>query len=193
MRKELEMCNLLKIYAFLVFCLIASPAYLKAEEARITDAFVSVRNEELLIVAKLQGCFTPKIDSAILAGIPTSFTFIAEIYEERPFWFDRRLMTISEVKTIKYDLLKKMFYLNTGDFKEPLVLNDFEAAKKAMSEYSIAVQVKDILKKPNHGPYYVKMKAKLDRIKLPLRLELILVFVSLWDFETAWYRYPINF
>lgn len=184
-----------KITLILLMVLFCFPSQaFGAEEAKITDVFVSMKNEELLIVAKLQGCFTTKIESAILAGIPTSFTFIVDLYEERPFWFDHRLKSIAEVKTIKYDLLKKIFYITSTHAKEPLAFSDFEAAKRAMSDYSIAIQVQpDMLKKKNNGSYYVKMKARLDKIKLPLRLELILFFVSLWDFETDWYRHPINF
>jgi len=29
-------------------------------------------------------------------------------------------------------------------------------------------------------------------VKLPLRLECILFFVSLWDFETDWYHYDVR-
>jgi hypothetical protein len=36
------------------------------------------------------------------------------------------------------------------------------------------------------GTYELAVKAKLDPVKLPLRLECILFFVSLWDFETDW-------
>lgn len=178
----------------LVIAFLTSPATsVCAEGAKITDVLVSLRNGELLVVAKLQGCFTPKMESAILAGIPTSFTFIIDLYQERPFWFDRHLKTITEIKTVKYDLLKKIFYVTAINSKEPLTFHDFEAAKRAMSEYSISIPMPDVQEKKDQGSYYVKMKAKLDKIKLPLKLELILFFVSLWDFETDWYRYPVSF
>jgi len=39
--------------------------------------------------------------------------------------------------------------------------------------------------------YYVMVKAKLDKIRLPMHMEYVLFFVSLWDFETDWYRQRI--
>jgi hypothetical protein len=36
--------------------------------------------------------------------------------------------------------------------------------------------------------YYVLSKVKLDKVRLPLHLEYLFFFVSLWDFETDWYR-----
>jgi hypothetical protein len=40
--------------------------------------------------------------------------------------------------------------------------------------------------------YYLKLKAKLEEVRLPMRLEYILLFASLWDFETDWYRYRLS-
>jgi len=64
-----------------------------------------------------------------------------------------------------------------------------------MSEYSIIIPLEENFKKlaKNSQHYYVRMKAKLDKVQLPLKLEYLLFFVSLWDFETAWYHYPVNF
>jgi hypothetical protein len=36
--------------------------------------------------------------------------------------------------------------------------------------------------------YYVQSKVKLDKVRLPFRLEYLFFFVSLWDFETGWHR-----
>jgi hypothetical protein len=36
--------------------------------------------------------------------------------------------------------------------------------------------------------YCVRVKARLDKVRLPLRMEYVFFFVSLWDFETDWYR-----
>jgi len=169
---------------------------LAAEEASFTDIFVSAqRGNELLVVTRLKGCFTPKIEAAILAGVPTSFTFVAELCETRPWWLDRKIMKVTELRTIKYDLIKKIFYVTTGNSPEPLTFHDFDAAKRAMSEYSIIIPLEENFKKlaKNSQHYYVRMKAKLDKVQLPLKLEYLLFFVSLWDFETAWYHYPVNF
>ena len=36
------------------------------------------------------------------------------------------------------------------------------------------------------------MKAKLDKARLPLRMEYLFFFVSLWDFETDWYQQKVT-
>jgi hypothetical protein len=37
------------------------------------------------------------------------------------------------------------------------------------------------------------IKAKLDKVRLPLYMEYVFFFVSLWDFETDWYRQEVAF
>jgi hypothetical protein len=36
--------------------------------------------------------------------------------------------------------------------------------------------------------YYVQIRVKIDRVRLPFKMEYVLFFVSLWDFETPLYK-----
>ena len=38
----------------------------------------------------------------------------------------------------------------------------------------------------------LRIKAQLDPVKLPLHMEFLFFFVSLWDFETDWYVEPLR-
>jgi hypothetical protein len=40
-------------------------------------------------------------------------------------------------------------------------------------------------------PAYFRIKAELDPVRLPLHLEYLFFFVSLWDFETDWHVEPL--
>ncbi len=41
--------------------------------------------------------------------------------------------------------------------------------------------------------YYLQMKVKIDKVRLPLHMEYIFIFVSFWDFETAWYKQKFTY
>ncbi len=41
--------------------------------------------------------------------------------------------------------------------------------------------------------YYLKMKVKIDKVRLPLYMEYVFFFVSFWDFETAWYKKDFSY
>jgi hypothetical protein len=80
-------------------------------EASITDFLINTSDTDLLVHFKVKHCFTKKMEEAILAGIPTTFTFFLELYRERDFWFDSKLVSGVTRHTVKYDNVKKIFYL----------------------------------------------------------------------------------
>jgi hypothetical protein len=41
--------------------------------------------------------------------------------------------------------------------------------------------------------YYLKMRVKIDKVRLPLHMEYVFFFVSFWDFETAWYKQSFSY
>ena len=56
-----------------------------------------------------------------------------------------------------------------------------------MADFSgiVATPISSLEKGKN---YYLEMKIKIDKVRLPLHMEYIFFFVSFWDFETDWYR-----
>lgn len=172
----------------IVLCLFLVPVKSFATEARVTDLLISNTPDNLLVYLKLENCFTEKIEEAILSGIPTTFTFILELYRERDWWFDDKV-SFREVKhTIKYNNIKKIFYVlfSEGE-REPEQFKEFSEAKIAMSQLNgiVFIPLNQLTK---GGRYYLQVKAKLDEVRLPLHLEYVFFFVSLWDFETNWAR-----
>jgi len=141
----------------------------------------------VLVYARLTNCFTKDIEEAILAGVPTTFTILLDLYQERSRWLDRRLVRTTVSHTIKYDNVKKLFLVSINGEKEPTAFTDFEGAKRAMADLN-GVPVIPLKALKRNEYYYVEVKAKLDKVRLPLYLEYVFIFVSLWDFETAWYK-----
>lgn len=179
---------------FAAFCacylLLIFPLSPYRQDATITDIIVTNHDGNITVFARLMNCFTKKMQSAILAGIPTTFTFFLELYQERKHWIDRRVTGVVVKKTIKYDNIKKVFAVFSEEDRQQSVFQDFNSAKDAMADINgiIVAPIADLQKE---GTYYVMIKAKLDTIKLPMQMEYILFFVSLWDFETDWYRQKV--
>jgi hypothetical protein len=164
-----------------------SPLPIRAENAGIKDTLVTNNSTHLLVYARVTNCFTKDMDAAILAGIPTTFTFLVELYQVRPRWFDKNLIRLTVRHTIKYDNVKRLFSVTYDEDKEPASFQDYESAKQAMADLN-GVPVA-LLKALKRGEYYnVQIKAKLDKVRLPLHMEYIFFFVSLWDFETDWHQ-----
>src|SRR3989339_878963 len=177
--------NVFRCLIFLVFLLY--PPYLHAENAKIGDLLVTNNATHLLVYARVMNCFTNDMESAILAGIPTTFTILADLYQVRKRWLDKKLIRLTIRHTIKYDNVKRLFYVSSNGDKEPASFKDYESAKRAMTDLNgVPVTLLKTLKKGEY--YYVEVMAKLDKVRLPLHMEYVFFFVSLWDFETGWHR-----
>jgi len=160
---------------------------LQAEEASIRDLLVTNNATHVLLYARIANSFTKEIEAAILAGVPTTFTFVVELFQEQPGWPDKRLVHLTVRHTIKYDNVKRLFHVTFDGQKEPTSFQDYEGAKRAMADLNgLPVAPLKTLKRGEY--YYAQIKAMLDKVRLPLHMEYIFFFVSLWDFETDWYR-----
>jgi hypothetical protein len=127
------------------------------------------------------------MEEAILNGIPTTFTIVIRLYRTRAVWLDASIASITLEHTIKYDSLKNEFRVTRSEEdNSELVVKDFEAAKKAMAEIR-NIRVVSLKELQARGKYQLRVKAELEKVRLPLYLHYVLFFVSLWDFETDWY------
>jgi hypothetical protein len=127
------------------------------------------------------------MEEAILNGIPTTFTIVIKLHRTRAVWLDASIASINLEHTIKYDSLKNEFRVTRSEEGDTeLVVKDFETAKKAMAEIR-NIRVVSLKELQERGKYQLRVKAELEKVRLPLYLHYVLFFVSLWDFETDWY------
>jgi hypothetical protein len=188
-REDVQMPKTILILATFLACYITFifPLSSYSRDARITDILVTNNASHVTVYARVMNCFTKKMESAILAGVPTTFTFLLELYQERENWFDKKIAGTVVKQTIKYDNVKKIFYVITTGVRQSSGFRDLESAKKAMAELNGAV-VAPVNELQKNKTYYIKIKAKLDEVRLPMHMEYVLFFVSLWDFETDWHK-----
>ena len=163
----------------------------RAEEARLTDIVAAITGEHLIIYFRVSECFTEEMKKAIENGINTTFTFFVTLHEVRDFQLDNKIADLHVRHDIVYDNLKKVYKVSLSERdNQTIYVEDFNEAKNLMSEI-VDLKLTGIQNLRNGNQYKVRMMAELDKIKLPLYLDYILFFLSLWDFETDWYT--VNF
>ena len=186
--------NLRKIGIF-TLCLILAlqPAVFGAENAVLKDIVVTNTRDDLLVYLNADGAFREKMKTAILSGVPATFSFFITLSIARSFWPDKILADIKVAHTIKYDNLKKEFVVKRSwENGETLVTKSFEEAQKWMMEIvSLTVTPLKDLEKGNR--YQIRAKAELSKMTLPFYLHYVLFFLSLWDFETDWYTIDFTY
>jgi len=170
---------LLSLHSFL------SPAM--GIQADIEDVLITQSIDYIHLYAKVSSAISKDMEKAILAGVPTTITFLVDLYQERSLWFDKKAAGVVIKQTIKYDNVKKTFYVWLHNRQEPEGFQDFESAKRAITELN-GVVVAPVRQLQQYTPTYIMIKARLDKVRLPLRMEYVFFFVSLWDFETDWYK-----
>ena len=158
-----------------------------AQDARLTDIIVTNTRDDLLLYLTVEGAFREKMKSAILSGVPTTFSFFISLYRQRSFWYDKELADIKITHTIKYNNLKKEFSVKRSwESGDPLITQSFDEAQKWMAEIdSLKVVPLSMLEKGGH--YQIIAKAELSKLTLPFYLHYVFFFVALWDFETDLY------
>lgn len=180
------------IFLFVVSGCLGVGTQGRAVEPTIKDILITNNKENVLLYARVVNGFKTEMESSILARAPAVFALQLEVYQIRSGLWDKKIESREIKRTIKYDNLKKNFSIFTNGYETPAVFPDFESAQKAMADLSGIPVVP--LKKLVHGNnYYLMMKVKIDKVRLPLHMEYVFVFVSFWDFETAWYKQRFSY
>jgi hypothetical protein len=177
----------------LCLMLLFQPAAFGAPDAILKHIVVTNTRDDLLLYLNADGAFREKMKSAILSGVPATFSFFITLNIARNFWPDKNIADIKVTHTIKYDSLKKEFRVNRSwENGDAQVTTSFEEAQRWMAEIaSLKVVPLNALEKGRQ--YQIRAKAKLSKLTLPFYLHYVLFFVSLWDFETDWYTIDFTY
>jgi hypothetical protein len=191
-RVKKDFWRLFFIFLFVAFGCLGVATQGQAIEPTINDIIITNDKENVLLYARLVNGFKTEMESTILAGAPAVFTLLLEVYQVRSVFWDKKITSYEIKRTIKYDNLKKTFSIFTNGSDTPAVFPDFESAQRAMADLSgiIIVPIQKLVKGNN---YYLRMKVKIDKVRLPLHMEYVFLFVSLWDFETVWYKQRFSY
>lgn len=133
----------------------------------------------------VKNCFNTKMEETIKTGVPATFNFFVRVYKKRAIIWNKKIAAYEFRHRITFDNLKQDFRIWLEEQGKEIRVADLEEAKGNMQR----VEGFPVGREPGleRGDYELAIKAELDPVKLPLRLECILFFVSLWDFETDWY------
>ena len=170
--------------AILLFAVAFPLTEAKGVEALIEGLRIERESETIVVSFSVTNCFNKKMEEAIKTGIPTTFNFFVNLYKKRAIIWDKKIASHKFRHRIIYDNLKQDFRIWLQEKGKEIRVQDLEEAKRSMQ----LVEGFPVAKRQelDKGIYELAAKAELDPVKLPLRLEGILFFVSLWNFETDW-------
>jgi hypothetical protein len=163
------------------------PPVAYAQDAKLKNIIVTNTRDDLLIYLTVEGAFTDKMESAVASGVPATFSFFVNLYRTRSLWYDSEIVEKKITHAIKYDNLKEEYIIHRSwDDNPPKIVKSFAQAKKLMTEID-SLKVVPLNRLEKGERYQIRTKAQLSKLTLPFYLHYVLIFVSLWDFETDWY------
>jgi len=180
------------LFFLLQLPVLQHPAF-ASQEATLGGLRVENKKDNLVIYFTVKGAFHDNMKETVLSGAPTTFSFYATVEIVRNWWSNKVVAEVKTTHTIKYDTLKKEFsVVQPWKSDKPINTKSFLDAQKLMCEVDgLMLTPVNILEKK--GRYRINAKAELNKVTLPFYLHYILLFVSLWDFETDWYSIDFNY
>ena len=173
-----------------LFCAISASSFAQ-DAAQIVGIKAWKEGQVLYTSFKVENAFTDRMEKAILSGIPSTFTFYVVLVDTSSNMFSNRVVSRIIKRTVTYDIINKRYFVIPREGEDAIPCDDFDEAKKLMTSLDkIAVAPTSWLLS-NHA-YKLRVKAELDKIKLPFYLHYLFIFVSLWDFKTDWVEVDIK-
>ncbi len=166
--------------------LLCLPIQAFSQKASIQEVQVKGTPGNWKVSFSVDHCFTEKMEEAIQTGMPTAFTFYLHLYQVRNWWKDQKVASLQFQHTIQYSPIRGEYQVALGEKGATKVTQNFQEAKRWMAK----VEDTEIKPSSEFKPgllTYLRIKAELDPVKLPLHLEYLFFFVSLWDFQTEWH------
>jgi hypothetical protein len=187
LKNQTDLLKILSLLLLFIPLFWSGPKTAWSKQAQISDIIVTNNQDYLLLYFYTTGCFTPDMNKAIQNGIPTTFTFLIELYKPRSIWPNQHLASLKLHHTIKYDSLRDEYSVLLSERgNQVFTLKEFSKAQEMMADVS-NIQLIPLQKLQRNNQYQVRIKAELNKVRLPLYLHYVLFFVSLWDFETDWH------
>ncbi|MGA2403262.1 MAG: DUF4390 domain-containing protein [Syntrophobacteraceae bacterium] len=186
----MKSCTIRKFFSlFLLAALTACPSICvcSPNKAEISNIEIDKTGKDLEASFRLIDCFNSDMEEAILNGVPTTFRIIVAIEKPSLMLVKSKVADFTLQHTIRYNRLNNEFQVDLPEHPQKiLVTRNFDEAKKWMSTVeNLPIIPTCWLHKDQE--YYLKVKAELSKVELPLFFRYILFWVSLWDFETEWY------
>ncbi|MDH7500561.1 MAG: DUF4390 domain-containing protein, partial [candidate division NC10 bacterium] len=137
--------------------------------------------------ATLRNAFTKEIEEGIANGVSTSFTYYLRLIRRRNLWADQEVSSLIVKQTVVYDPLKDRFSFSSeqGNQVFARVTNSFAEIRRWMNSLE-GVRLASYKELKPGEVYYVQVRAEIRSIKLVFPLNVLLFFVSFWDFDTPW-------
>jgi hypothetical protein len=164
--------------AFFPFLVAASLA--AAPAPKIENLTATTENGKVSVRFSLAGAFTNgEMVEALQSGLPTSFTYVVEIFRDRPNWFDDGIARARIEVICTFNSVTREYLLNYRR-DDRLVRSETFSDLAALERGMTTVEEMDLFDIGRSKPYKLKVRAKADLMRGWL------MYVIPWEVSTRW-------
>jgi hypothetical protein len=187
----------LPFFLLLIICIVGLAASLLCTPQRstaaqmsgphFTDIIVTTSDTHLLLFGELRNSLTNEMIDGLHSGIPVQFSFFVELEIIVKNWFNKRLNQIEFSHALRYDTLKQLYIVETGEISKKVhTTASLDEAISLLNEIN-GLKIVELVELEPDQTYRLRIKADLYKKTLPLSIHRIIPFVSWWDLNTDWY------
>ena len=187
----------LPFFLLLIICIVGLAASLLCTPQRstaaqlsgphFTDIIVTTSDTHLLLFGELRNSLTNEMIDGLHSGIPVQFSFFVELEIIVKNWFNKRLNQIEFSHALRYDTLKQLYIVETGESSKKVhTTASLDEAISLLNEIN-GLKIVELVELEPDQTYRLRIKADLYKKTLPLSIHRIIPFVSWWDLDTDWY------
>lgn len=164
----------------LLSLLAASSLWAKAPDAKIENLTAVANGSKVSVRFQLANAFrNGEMVQALQSGLPTSFTYVVEIFRDRPNWFDEGLGR-SHIEVIcTFNSLTREYLLNYRRDRK-LVRTETFSDLATLEQRMTTVDEPDLFDIGHRRPYKIKVRVKADLMRGWV------MYVIPWQVSTRW-------
>jgi hypothetical protein len=166
----------------LILSLLLVRAALAADPPRpeIGNLTATAANARVSVRFTLDNAFrNGELVEALQSGLPTSFTYVIEIFRDRPNWFDDGIAQARIEVICTFNSLTREYLLNYRRDKH-LVRSETFTDLAALAARMTTIDEPDLFDIGRRKPYKLKVRAKADLMRGWV------MYVIPWQVETRW-------
>ncbi|HET7435494.1 MAG TPA: DUF4390 domain-containing protein [Thermoanaerobaculia bacterium] len=155
-------------------------------QPRIEHLAASAVNGKVSVHFALAGIFqNGEMIQALQSGLPTSFTYIVEIFRDRPNWFDEDVGRSRLEVICTFNSVTREYLLNYRRDRK-LVRSETFGDLAALQQRMTTIEEADLFDIGHRKPYKMKVRVKADLMRGWL------AYVIPWEVSTRWREARVN-
>ena len=165
----------------LLYLLTATAALAaKAPVPEIQNLSAVASGEKVTVRFTLDGVFrNGEMVEALQSGLPTSFTYVVEIFRDRPNWFDDEIARARVEVICTFNSVTREYLLNYRRDRK-LVRSDTFTDLASLQASMTRIEEVDLFDIGRRKPYKLKVRVKADLMRGWL------MYVIPWEVSTRW-------